>query len=86
MSHTTNCESCGMPIEAGPYCAHCVDADGKLQGFDVRFARMVDWQLRKNPGMPRDRAERETLQHMATLPAWRDHPRVRSRAAGRPLG
>ena len=25
----TGCESCGMPIEAGPYCHHCVGSDGK---------------------------------------------------------
>jgi hypothetical protein len=69
-----------MPIEAGPYCAHCVGPDGLLQDFDVRFARMVEWQIRKNPGTPRDRAERETLAYMAKMPAWKDHPRVRAAA------
>lgn len=27
---TGTCESCGMPIESGPYCAHCVDETGQL--------------------------------------------------------
>ncbi len=49
MSH--RCESCGMPIEAGPYCPHCVDERGQLQDFATRFARMVAWQERR--GSPR---------------------------------
>ncbi len=75
MSH--NCESCGMPIEAGLYCAHCVDESGQLQAFATRFARMVAWQERR--GSPREAAERETLAYMATMPAWKDHPEVRAR-------
>ena len=75
MSH--KCESCGMPIEAGPYCPHCVDAHGRLQDFPTRFARMVAWQERR--GSPRDRAERETIAYMATMPAWKDHPEVLAR-------
>ncbi len=71
------CESCGMPIEAGPYCAHCLDEAGRLQPFDERFARMVQWQARREPGAPREELERKTLAYMATMPAWRDHPRVK---------
>ncbi len=78
MSH--NCESCGMPIETGPYCQHCVDADGQLQDFATRFERMVAWQERR--GSPRPQAERETLSYMATMPAWQDHPELKSRLAG----
>lgn len=72
-----NCESCGMPIGNGRYCQYCVDESGQLQDFDTRFARMVDWQLRERGGERAD-AERETLAYMATLPAWRDHPRVKA--------
>ena len=77
-----SCESCGMPVESGRYCTYCTDADGNLQGFDERFERMVAWQARREPGASRERLEAETLDHMATLPAWKNHPRVVSRSAG----
>jgi hypothetical protein len=66
-----------MPIEAGPYCQHCVGTDGKLQPFEERFERMVQWQARREPGASRDALEKKTLAYMATMPAWKDHPRVR---------
>jgi hypothetical protein len=66
-----------MPIEVGPYCEHCVDADGHLQDFPTRFERMVAWQERR--GSPRAQAERETIAYMATMPAWKDHPEVVAR-------
>ena len=75
MSH--RCESCGMPIEAGPYCLHCVDDRGQLQDFATRFERMVAWQQRR--GSPRAQAEAETIAYMATMPAWKDHPEVLAR-------
>lgn len=72
------CESCGMPIETGPYCPHCIDEKtGALQAFEERFERMVSWQLRKDPAGSRDAAEKATLAYMAKMPAWKDHPRVR---------
>lgn len=74
----TPCESCSMPIETGPYCEHCVDSDGKLQAFEERFERMVQFQLRREPDLARHDAESKTLQRMASLPAWKDHPRVRA--------
>lgn len=73
---TTSCESCSMPIETGRYCVHCTDADGNLQSFDERFERMVGWQARRHPDQSREQLEADTLAYMATLPAWRDHPRV----------
>lgn len=76
---TSHCESCGMPIESGTYCQHCTDADGVLQEFDERFERMTSWQARSNPDWSRDAVERATLDYMATMPAWRDHPRVAGR-------
>ena len=74
----TNCESCGMPIETGRYCEHCVDDDGNLQSFDQRFERMVAWQARRQPDAPRSELEAATLKYMASMPAWRDDPRVAS--------
>ncbi len=74
-----SCESCSMPIESGPYCAYCVDAAGALQPFDERFERMIAWQQRKAPSATRAELEHATLAFMATMPAWRDHPRVRAR-------
>lgn len=72
------CQSCGMKIESGPYCQYCVGADGKLQPFDERFERMVQWQMRQKQS-PRAQAEKETLAYMAKMPAWQDHPRVKGR-------
>ena len=54
MSH--DCQSCGMPIESGIYCPHCVDASGTLQDFDTRFARMVGWARRENPALTPEQA------------------------------
>jgi hypothetical protein len=77
MSNQHNCESCGMPIEAGPYCSYCVDEKGSLQAFEERFERMVQWQARRDPGASRADLEKKTLAYMATMPAWKDHPRVK---------
>jgi hypothetical protein len=68
-----------MPIESGPYCAHCTDADGRLQPFEERFERMVSWQARRKPDAARAELEADTLAYLATMPAWRDHPRVLAR-------
>ena len=78
---TTSCESCGMPIESGRYCGYCTDDSGELQAFEERFARMADWQARRDPSASRQDIERQTLDYMATMPAWRDHPRVIRREA-----
>ncbi len=74
MTHT--CESCGMPIANGSYCHHCVDAQGRLQDFDTRFERMVQWALREDASLARGEAEQRTLRYMADMPAWAQHPRV----------
>jgi hypothetical protein len=70
-----------MPIETGRYCTHCTDQNGQLQSFGQRFARMTAWQARRRPGTPRAEIERQTLDYMATMPAWRDHPRIISRTS-----
>jgi len=72
-----HCESCGMPVEAGPYCRYCVDEHGKLQQFDERFARMVQFTRRQDPSLDQQTAEDRTLAYMATMPAWKDHPRTK---------
>ncbi len=78
MSAKVNCESCGMPIEMGPYCQHCVDDKGQLQKFEQRFERMVQWERRRDPTLSQEAAEKKTLAYMRTMPAWKDHPRVRA--------
>ncbi len=72
------CESCGMPIETGVYCQYCADETGKLQPFDERFERMVQWWSRQKPDLSADEAKRQTLAYMAQMPAWRDHPKVKA--------
>ena len=36
-------------------------------------------EARRNPGATRQEIEQQTLDYMATMPAWRDHPRVTRR-------
>ena len=74
-----HCESCAMPIEAGPYCQYCVDENGKLQEFEERFARMVQFARQRDGSLDEATAEARTLAYMATMPAWKDHPRVKAR-------
>ena len=76
MTTAPACESCGMPIETGRYCGYCTDETGALQSFDERFERMTAWQARRNPSATRQEIERQTLDYLATMPAWQDHPRV----------
>jgi hypothetical protein len=74
-----HCESCGMPVEAGPYCQHCVDERGQLQQFEQRFAGMVQFMRHRDPALDQPTAEARTLEYMATMPAWKDHPKVHGR-------
>jgi hypothetical protein len=37
---------------------------------------MIAWEARRRPGATRAELEASTLASMATMPAWRDHPRV----------
>lgn len=75
------CGSCGMPVETGPYCRHCVDEHGRLQAFEVRLARMSRWLRDRDPALSGAEAESRTLAHMAAMPAWRDHPELKRRLA-----
>lgn len=74
---TDKCQSCGMPIDVGIYCEHCVDENGELQDFDTRFERMIAWQMRR--GGSRADAEAKTLDYMASMPAWANHPELAKR-------
>lgn len=76
MTSHTSCQSCGMPIESGFYCRHCTAEDGRLQSFEVRFERMVEWILSSDPALGRAEAEVRTRAAMRRMPAWKDHPRL----------
>ena len=78
-SGRTPCQSCGMPIEAGPYCSYCVDERGNLQTFEERFARMAQFMRRSTPELSQSEAEAQALDYMATMPAWRGHPGLAAR-------
>lgn len=78
-SGMTPCQSCGMPVEAGPYCPYCVDEHGNLQAFEERLARMAQWMRRSTPGLSQAEAEARALDSMATMPAWRGHPGLAAR-------
>jgi hypothetical protein len=67
-----------MPIESGHYCQYCVDDQGRLMPFEERFERMVQWQGKREPNASRAELETKTLEYMARMPAWRDHPRVKA--------
>jgi len=56
---------------------YCVDAAGKLQPFEERFERMIQWLQGREPALDRATAERRTLEYMGTMPAWKEHPRVK---------
>jgi hypothetical protein len=43
---------------------------------------MTAWQARRDPGASQQEIEQQTLDYMATMPAWKDHPRVTSRRHG----
>ena len=76
MSHA-NCQSCGMPIESGKYCQYCSDGHGNLHGFDETVARMAQFWHSQDKGLSAGAAREKTLAHMATMPAWKDHPKLR---------
>jgi len=81
MTSTPAWKSFGMLIETGRYRGYCTDESGQLQSFDQRFERMVAWQARRDPAATRAELERQTLSYLATMPAWRVHPRVAGRDA-----
>ncbi len=76
MNEPNTCQSCAMPIESGDYCQHCVDENGSLQSFDERLERLTQCMVSMEQASSRAEAEKKALAYMATMPAWRDHPKV----------
>jgi hypothetical protein len=66
-----------MPIESGPYCRYCADADGKLGSFESRLVGMTAFFMGQDPNLDRAEAESRTRAYMATMPAWKDHPALK---------
>jgi hypothetical protein len=73
-----NCQSCGMPINTGHYCQYCADSEGKLHGFDETVARMSQFMKRQDAKLTDEAARDQTLAHMAKMPAWQDHPKLKA--------
>jgi len=73
-----SCDSCGMPIDKGRYCQYCTHSSGILYGFEETVARMSEFMRRQDPMLTEDQAHRKTLAHMARMPAWQDHPKLRT--------
>jgi len=71
-----------MPIESGVYCSYCTDETGKLQEFEDRLARLTRWLVAQKQAASPQEAERKALAHMATMPAWRKHPKLLARRKG----
>jgi hypothetical protein len=57
------------------WCWACSTPEGELQPFEERFAKLVDWTMRRD-GIPRTEAETEILTFLRGMPLWRDHPAV----------
>jgi hypothetical protein len=38
----------------------------------------VQWQAKREPKASRAELEEKTLAYMGTMPAWKDHPRVKA--------
>jgi len=73
-----NCQSCGMPVNNGRYCQHCGDADGNLHGFDETVSRMAQFWCSQDPKLSPEAAKAKTLSYMATMPAWKNHPKLKT--------
>ena len=83
MNESKRCQSCGMPIDDGTYCRYCTDENGNLMVFEERLERMTQWMMSQQHAASPAEATAKALAHMATMPAWRDHPTVRRAAEGR---
>ncbi len=79
MTDKTPCQSCGLPIESGPYCTYCTDDDGQLFTFTETFERMVQFTMRNQGETDREVAARQTLDHMSRMPSWKEHPELLAR-------
>ena len=41
---------------------------------------LVQWMQRHEDGLDRAAAEKRTLAYMGTMPAWKNHPKVKGQA------
>lgn len=65
------CESCGMPIESGHYCDHCIDDHGKLQTLDERLKRLTLFMQSRDPSLTSEEAREKAKDYMRQMPAWK---------------
>ena len=69
-----NCQSCGMPMkDAQPgamYCEYCTDAQGKLKSYESVLEGTTTGYFMAMQKMPRDKAEKAAIEHLAKMPAW----------------
>ena len=63
-----------MKINCGTYCRRCVDDEGKLQEFEERFEKTVQWAMRQDHELSREEAEEKAKSYMRTMPTRRNHP------------
>lgn len=78
-SDPSACQSCSMTVETGPFCRYCLDDRGRLQALEERLVRLSQFMRSSEPGLTDADSERRALEHMAEMPAWRDHPELRAR-------
>ncbi|MCP4674171.1 MAG: hypothetical protein GY854_01345 [Deltaproteobacteria bacterium] len=76
MTENHTCQSCGMAIEAGPYCQYCVDESGELFSFKESLSRMSQFMRREAPELSDSASESKALDYMSAMPAWRSHPEL----------
>lgn len=75
-----SCTSCGIPLEhpsdfalgdsTSPYCAQCVDTEGRLRSYDEILAMNARY-YEQNQGLDPDAARSMAIALMADLPAWK---------------
>ncbi len=62
------CGSCGMPVDDGPYCVHCVTEGGELQSFEQRLAAMAAFANPETRAWKRPRPKRRRAITYAPCP------------------
>lgn len=83
MATGVSCKSCSMTIESGDYCANCADQEGSLISFEECLERFQQWTKRQEPDLSLEDARRKTVDFMATMPAWSEHPDLKKELASR---
>jgi len=61
----------GAQTPNNPYCIYCTDLDGKLLPFERKFEDLVKTAM-DTRWMNREQAEKNVLDRMAQMPAWKD--------------